>query len=101
VALSEKISVSASGQTTWVHDVENVLAGLPNGHGLGVLYWEPGWVGNAGLGSSCSVSLNAISQTMVLTPKIGCSSRGQQWKHSVIYQLVLAYEYSLLLNGDA
>ncbi|KAI0347696.1 arabinogalactan endo-1,4-beta-galactosidase [Trametopsis cervina] len=58
VALSEKsIPVSASGQTTWVQDIENVLASLPNSHGLGVVYWEPGWIGNAGLGSSCSDAL--------------------------------------------
>lgn len=57
VALSEpSIPVSASGQQTWVHDIENVLAALPSGHGLGIVYWEPGWIGNAGLGSSCSVS---------------------------------------------
>ena len=48
------IPVSASGQQEWVRDIESVLNGL-NGKGLGVIYWEPGWIGNAGLGSSCSV----------------------------------------------
>ncbi|KAI0686064.1 arabinogalactan endo-1,4-beta-galactosidase [Cytidiella melzeri] len=58
VALSEpSIPVSAAGQTTWVKDIENVLASLSNGHGLGVVYWEPGWIGNANLGSSCSDTL--------------------------------------------
>ena len=56
LALSEpSIAKSAAGQQTWVKDIESVLSSLPGGHGLGVVYWEPGWIGNAGLGSSCSV----------------------------------------------
>ena len=50
------IPISVSGQTTWVNGIKNVLTGLPSGHGIGVVYWEPGWIGNAGLGSSCTVS---------------------------------------------
>ncbi|GJE88499.1 glycoside hydrolase family 53 protein [Phanerochaete sordida] len=58
VALSEpSIPKSAAGQQTWVKDIEIVLSGLSGGHGLGVVYWEPGWIGNAGLGSSCSDAL--------------------------------------------
>ncbi|EJC99940.1 arabinogalactan endo-1,4-beta-galactosidase [Fomitiporia mediterranea MF3/22] len=58
VTLSEtSIPKSAAGQQTWVHDVENVLTGLSGGHGLGVVYWEPGWIGNAGLGSACADAL--------------------------------------------
>ncbi|KAF9010122.1 arabinogalactan endo-1,4-beta-galactosidase [Cyathus striatus] len=50
VSLSESsIPVSVSGQ--------NVLSGLPGGHGKGIVYWEPGWVGNANLGSGCSDNL--------------------------------------------
>ena len=30
------IAVSASGQQTWVNDIKNVLAGLPNGLGQGI-----------------------------------------------------------------
>jgi len=57
VTLSEgNIPISAAGQTTWVNGIKNVLTALPGGHGIGVVYWEPGWIGNAGLGSSCSVS---------------------------------------------
>ena len=55
VSLSANIPVSASGQQTWVRDIESVLEGLGS-RGLGVVYWEPGWIGNAGLGSSCSVN---------------------------------------------
>lgn len=57
VALSEpSVPISAAGQSTWVADIRNVLSGLSGGHGLGIVYWEPGWVGNANLGSSCAVS---------------------------------------------
>ena len=36
-SLTEKsIAVSASGQQTWVNDIKNVLAGLPNGLGQGI-----------------------------------------------------------------
>ncbi|KAI8577391.1 hypothetical protein K450DRAFT_266408 [Umbelopsis ramanniana AG] len=58
VTLSESsIPISAAGQTTWVKDIVSLLEGLPNGHGKGVFYWEPAWVGNAGLGSSCTSAL--------------------------------------------
>lgn len=54
-ALSQSIAVSAAGQSTWVAGIRTVLQALSGGHGIGIVYWEPGWVGNAGLGSSCSV----------------------------------------------
>ncbi|PFH48046.1 glycoside hydrolase family 53 protein [Amanita thiersii Skay4041] len=58
VTLSERsIAISAAGQQTWVADIRDVLAGLSGGHGLGIVYWEPGWIGNAGLGSSCADNL--------------------------------------------
>ncbi|KAF8888576.1 endogalactanase [Infundibulicybe gibba] len=58
VTLSEKsVAVSAAGQSTWVADIRTVVAGLSGGHGIGIVYWEPGWIGNAGLGSSCADSL--------------------------------------------
>lgn len=61
VTLSERsIPLSASGQTTWLNDIKGVLNGLPGGHGVGFIYWEPGWIGNAGLGSSCSVSVSLV-----------------------------------------
>ncbi|KAB8296729.1 hypothetical protein EYC80_002149 [Monilinia laxa] len=49
------IPFSAAGQTTWVKDVAAVVAGVSGGSGL--FYWEPAWVQNAGLGSSCSDNL--------------------------------------------
>ncbi|KAK7694150.1 hypothetical protein QCA50_001330 [Cerrena zonata] len=58
VSLTEpSIPVSASGQETWIKDIKNVLTALPNGLGQGIFYWEPGWIGNANLGSGCSDNL--------------------------------------------
>ncbi|KZT28117.1 glycoside hydrolase family 53 protein [Neolentinus lepideus HHB14362 ss-1] len=55
-SLSEpSIPVSVSGQQTWVAGIRNVLQEV--GGGLGICYWEPGWIGNAALGSSCSDAL--------------------------------------------
>ncbi|EIW61652.1 arabinogalactan endo-1,4-beta-galactosidase [Trametes versicolor FP-101664 SS1] len=51
------IAVSTSGQQTWVGDIKNVLTALPNGLGQGIFYWEPGWIGNAALGSGCADNL--------------------------------------------
>lgn len=56
--LSQSIAVSAAGQETWVSGIRTVLQGLPNGRGIGIVYWEPAWIGNAGLGSSCAVSVS-------------------------------------------
>ncbi|KAL4868818.1 hypothetical protein BDV12DRAFT_93724 [Aspergillus spectabilis] len=44
------IPFSVEGQKTFVRDVAEVLEGSG---ALGLYYWEPGWVHNAGLGSSC------------------------------------------------
>lgn len=52
---ASSIPFSAAGQTTWVKDVAAVVAGVSGGQGL--FYWEPGWVGNANLGSSCADDL--------------------------------------------
>ena len=52
---NKSVPISTAGQLKWVAGIINVIEGLSGGHGLGILYWEPGWVGNAGLGSSCAV----------------------------------------------
>jgi len=58
VALSDTaVPVSVAGQSTWVADIRNVLSAISGDHGLGIIYWEPGWVGNAGLGSACADNL--------------------------------------------
>ncbi|KIJ55225.1 glycoside hydrolase family 53 protein [Sphaerobolus stellatus SS14] len=55
--LANTIPVSAAGQETWIKDIKSILAGLPNGLGQGIFYWEPSWVGSANLGSSCADNL--------------------------------------------
>ncbi|KAI0650511.1 arabinogalactan endo-1,4-beta-galactosidase [Trametes meyenii] len=59
------VPVSSSGQQTWVADIRDVLSALPNGHGAGIFYWEPGWIGNANLGSGCSDNLLVSSNGAV------------------------------------
>ncbi|KAK3936487.1 glycoside hydrolase [Diplogelasinospora grovesii] len=49
---TKSIPFSAAGQATWITDVANVVAGVNGGAGL--FYWEPAWVQNANLGSSCA-----------------------------------------------
>lgn len=41
---------SAAGQSAWLRDVLNVVEAVPNGRGLGVLYWDPTWTAVAGNG---------------------------------------------------
>ncbi|EME84383.1 glycoside hydrolase family 53 protein [Pseudocercospora fijiensis CIRAD86] len=48
------IPFSAAGQTTWMKDVASVVSGAG---GNGLFYWEPAWLDNAGLGSSCNDNL--------------------------------------------
>lgn len=45
------IPKSAAGQTTWVKEVAKIVAATSKG--VGLFYWEPAWISNAGLGSSC------------------------------------------------
>ncbi|CAK4032930.1 glycoside hydrolase family 53 [Lecanosticta acicola] len=51
---ASNIPFSAAGQTTWVQDVASVLEDVS---GAGLFYWEPAWIKNAGLGSSCKNNL--------------------------------------------
>jgi arabinogalactan endo-1,4-beta-galactosidase len=51
----KSIPFSAAGQSTWIKDVARIVAGTPGGQGL--FYWEPAWIDNAGLGSSCGSNL--------------------------------------------
>ncbi|KAI1434561.1 glycoside hydrolase family 53 protein [Xylaria sp. CBS 124048] len=62
----QSIPFSAAGQTTFVEQVAAVVAGVANGKGI--FYWEPAWVDNQGLGSSCS------SNTMFAYPGTELSS---------------------------
>ncbi|MGW7286253.1 glycosyl hydrolase 53 family protein [Streptomyces sp. NPDC054847] len=41
---------SPAGQAAWIRDVMNVVEAVPNGRGLGVVYWEPAWTAVSGNG---------------------------------------------------
>ncbi|KZT57202.1 glycoside hydrolase family 53 protein [Calocera cornea HHB12733] len=56
-ALSENLPNTPLGQEEWVGGIVAVLNSLPNDLGQGILYWEPGWVGAANLGSTCADNL--------------------------------------------
>lgn len=48
---AQNVPFSAAGQSTWLKKVAAIVEGIENG--LGVFYWEPAWLNNAALGSSC------------------------------------------------
>ena len=48
------IPFSPAGQTTWMKDVAKAVIAAG---GTGLFYWEPAWIDNAGLGSSCPYNL--------------------------------------------
>ena len=52
---ASSIPKSIAGQETWIKDVANVVKGVSGG--VGLFYWEPAWIQNAALGSSCPDSL--------------------------------------------
>jgi len=45
-----KYLTSIQGQATAIHDVSEILANVPNNLGLGIFYWEPGWLPIEGAG---------------------------------------------------
>ncbi|KAI9567399.1 glycoside hydrolase family 53 protein [Boletus coccyginus] len=58
------IPVNSEGQIIWVEDISAVLNNMNIDCGdkaLGIVYWEPGWIGNAALGSPCADSLLVTS----------------------------------------
>ncbi|KAI1843358.1 hypothetical protein JX265_007833 [Neoarthrinium moseri] len=64
----KSIPFSAAGQTTFVQKVAAVVAGVSRG--VGLFYWEPAWVDNSSLGSSCAYN------TMFQYPGTALSSIG-------------------------
>ena len=48
------IPFSTAGQTTWMKDVASKI---DDAGGVGLVYWEPAWIDNASLGSSCANNL--------------------------------------------
>ncbi|CAN9280089.1 glycosyl hydrolase 53 [Alternaria alternata] len=53
----KSIPISVDGQTQWMKEVAKRVAAVPNGKGTGLFYWEPAWIENPGLGSSCGWNL--------------------------------------------
>ncbi|PBP24443.1 arabinogalactan endo-1,4-beta-galactosidase [Diplocarpon rosae] len=49
------IPFSAEGQTIWMRKLAAIVASISRGDGL--FYWEPMWINNPGLGSSCADNL--------------------------------------------
>ncbi|KAF3935001.1 hypothetical protein ABW20_dc0101452 [Dactylellina cionopaga] len=49
------IPKSVAGQRTWIQDVAKIVQGTSKG--VGLYYWEPAWLGNEWLGSSCANNL--------------------------------------------
>jgi len=39
---------SAAGQLAYIKEVISIIKATPNGHGLGVVYWEPAWIPGVG-----------------------------------------------------
>ncbi|KAF8316145.1 arabinogalactan endo-1,4-beta-galactosidase [Clavulina sp. PMI_390] len=56
-AMSASYPDSPTGQLQWISGITSVLNALPGGHGKGIYYWEPTWLQNANLGSSCADNL--------------------------------------------
>ncbi|RUS14881.1 family 53 glycosyl hydrolase [Endogone sp. FLAS-F59071] len=74
VVLSERsIPHTLAGQMEWVKGLNDVLVKVPGGHGLGIFYWEPAFLWNAGLDSPCDDELlfdasgNAYSSIKIFT----------------------------------
>lgn len=54
------IPADVEGQQIWTEEIFDVLNNVNLDYGskaLGIVYWEPGWIGNAALGSGCAVCL--------------------------------------------
>ncbi|KAH9859835.1 hypothetical protein IAQ61_011617 [Plenodomus lingam] len=54
---TSSIPLSAWGQVLWMKEVAKRVAAVPGGKGTGLFYWEPTWIENPGLGSSCNWNL--------------------------------------------
>lgn len=93
---------SVAGQTAYLRDLRDLIAGVPGGHGRGYIWWEPAWlpVGDAYWGSEAGA--RDANDTGV---------RGNPWDNQTLFdfqgraletQKVLAEPVpdNLLCNGD-
>lgn len=55
---------TVQGQATEIREVVNVMARTPQGRGLGVFYWEPGWIPVEGAGWKAGEGNNWENQAM-------------------------------------
>ncbi|KAL2828720.1 family 53 glycosyl hydrolase [Aspergillus cavernicola] len=62
------IPYSVDGQRTFLQELAGVLEGVTGG--LGIYYWEPAWVDNAGLGSSCYDNLMVDWETQTVRESV-------------------------------
>lgn len=62
---ASSIPFTAAGQTTWLKDIANIVKAVSGGTGL--FYWEPAWLDNAALGSSCANNLMFSSSGQALS----------------------------------
>lgn len=60
------IPISAAGQYVWLQEVAKRIAAVAGGKGTGIHYWEPMWMDNAGLGSSCDWNVMVKSNGQVM-----------------------------------
>lgn len=61
------IPADIEGQIIWTEDIFAVLNNVNLNCGdkaLGIVYWEPGWIGNAALGSACAVGASYVSKLL-------------------------------------
>ncbi|KAF8554605.1 hypothetical protein OG21DRAFT_1508724 [Imleria badia] len=60
--LSEStVPAGIEGHIIWTEDISAVLNNVNLDYGdkaLGIVYWEPGWIGNPALGSACADNLS-------------------------------------------
>jgi arabinogalactan endo-1,4-beta-galactosidase len=49
-AISGPYLPTVQGQTTFLRDLMAIVAGVPDGRGLGIFYWEPDWIAVPGAG---------------------------------------------------
>jgi len=54
---AKNIPLTPAGQAQWIKAIASQLSRVPGGLGQGFFYWEPAWIGNAALGSSCGWNL--------------------------------------------
>jgi arabinogalactan endo-1,4-beta-galactosidase len=58
---TKSVPLSVDGQVTWMKEIAKRVTAVGS-KGTGVFYWEPAWIDNPGLGSSCGWNLMVSDQ---------------------------------------